>query len=510
MTRDQAEQMMWNPHQQQHQQVQQHQQPHQQHQQQLHFVMMPVDQCIMQNYGLQGDAAGMQQLVPNEAMCQQMWWPTQQPMYQAQEQMPPVYQQDTGLVQQQLPVFQPAAKATQGGWSMAMPPSQAFAMPTQMQVPAEYAQQMVKAPETPEHPVPDASVDEPASRLEVPAADASCGGTAFPTPRSTEVPPEYSDDGEVEKEDQRKRLSASAARRQRRKRAAERAQQGGGADFALPGTIYPEHCDQLREQLQRGSGDVQGIVRRLRGQVLLLSRDAQGCRLVQQVLEMAVQRDAAAVAKELEGHVLEAVMCPHGNYVVQKVVAQLSVASSDFVAREIQGSVVRVAKHRFACRILCRLLEFSGSNALTAELVEELLSEAGLLCCHSFAHHVIQSVLEHGLERHKEKIAQALLEDPKKFAMHKNSSYLIEKALCYCSPNDQNGLIASLGSPTTLVELAYSPYGCYVAKALLSLEDGRVDNAETMNALWEHRNELGKTRHGQKLLQEFGLVETAA
>lgn len=47
----------------------------------------------------------------------------------------------------------------------------------------------------------------------------------------------------------------------------------------------------------------------LRGQVWRLSRDAVGCRVVQDALELG-SREASDVANELQGHVLEAVMCP--------------------------------------------------------------------------------------------------------------------------------------------------------------------------------------------------------
>ena len=40
--------------------------------------------------------------------------------------------------------------------------------------------------------------------------------------------------------------------------------------------------------------------------------------------------------------------------------------------------------------------EFRGAGGPTWYLIEELLGEVGALCFHSYAHHVIQSVLEHG------------------------------------------------------------------------------------------------------------------
>ena len=245
-------------------------------------------------------------------------------------------------------------------------------------------------------------------------------------------------------------MSSSAARRLRRKRALERSRgvhEHGHVrqDEATEGT---ERCscnftiDELRVELRRNRASG---MQRLRGQVWRLSRDAAGCRLVQEALELG-GREAVDLAHELQGHVLEAVTCPHANYVVQKVVSHLSVAASSFVVRELQGNAVRVAKHRFACRIFCRLLEFSGTSA-TSQLVDELLETGENLCTHSFAHHVIQSILEHGEERHKNLIAKMLTSDLWKHATHKNSSYLIEKALCYCSQQDQEVLVGKLGHP---------------------------------------------------------------
>ena len=62
------------------------------------------------------------------------------------------------------------------------------------------------------------------------------------------------------------------------------------------------------------------------------------------------------MAAEREGSLAPEAMCPHGNYVIQKVVSHLSAASSRVVAEELRGHAVRMAKHRFGCRILCRPL----------------------------------------------------------------------------------------------------------------------------------------------------------
>ncbi|CAK9000136.1 Maternal protein pumilio [Durusdinium trenchii] len=333
-------------------------------------------------------------------------------------------------------------------------------------------------------------------------------------PKTAQGPVETSDRTEVPEESDmvEGRLSASAARRLRRKRAAERSRE------ARPetDTVYKEThnegpfgasnsrdltLDELRDELHRNP--VQGI-QCLRGQVWRLSRDAVGCRLVQEALELG-SKGVVDLAHELQGHVLEAVMCPNANYVVQKVVSHLSVAASSFVAWELQGNAVRAAKHRFACRIFCRLLEFCGTGP-TSQLVDEFLDAAEEnLCTHSFAHHVVQSILEHGEERHKRLIAKMLMADLWKHATHKNSSYLIEKALCYCDDEDQNSLIANLGYPQALLDLAMTQYGSFVARALL--QDSRVNADLATRHIRRHQGDLESTKHGHRFLIDIGLEQ---
>ena len=324
--------------------------------------------------------------------------------------------------------------------------------------------------------------------LQAPCAAASVpASSGVPTPR-TALPSDNSDD------EKPRRFTASTARRLRRKRAAERtkiANAEGAPQLSL---------EELRAKLRE---EPAVALQSVKGNVWAWSRNEIGCRLVQEALELGT-REAAELAAELEGHVLEAVTCPYANYVVQKVVLHLSTATSSFVARELCGSAVRVAKHRFACRILCRLVELTKSSAALA-LVDELLADFSDLCTHNFAHHVMESILENGEEHHKKHIAEVLQTDPWKYATHKNSSYLVEKALCYCSQSEQESLIAKLGHPQTILDLAMTQFGCYVARALLR---HRCVNAETaMSLIAEHQRDLESTPHGQRFLVDVGLIQ---
>merc|ERR1719408_813721 len=96
----------------------------------------------------------------------------------------------------------------------------------------------------------------------------------------------------------------------------------------------------------------------------------------------------------------------------------------------------------------------------TFQLMQEILdipSEALDLCRHSFGHHVAQCILEHGDERHRDMVAEVLLSDPFANASNRSASYVIESALCHCSPGVQEALLQQLTSPAVLAGLAESP-----------------------------------------------------
>mmetsp|Transcript_92680 Transcript_92680/g.167500 ORF Transcript_92680/g.167500 Transcript_92680/m.167500 type:complete len:440 (+) Transcript_92680:113-1432(+) len=320
---------------------------------------------------------------------------------------------------------------------------------------------------------------------------------------------------DIDQESQGARLTQSAARRRRRQRAGERFDQPKvpGAltqDFHFPmansgwvrplpngavaplaiGTsdeavqiFAPQRSSELRAQLEAGGSDAASAVSALQANVWALAKDPQGCRLVQLALEKADIRVGKALALELLGHVREAATSPHANFVLQKVVTQLSPSTSSFISEELLGNGARFARHRFGCRIICRLLEFCSAEESTHLLVDEMLqvpTEALELCRHSFGHHVVQCILEHGLARHKELVVEVLRQDLLGNANHRSASYVVEAALSHCSIEDQHSLLAPLVIPAVVAELAQSRYGCYVARTLLQRPE--VDSEALSNA----------------------------
>eukprot|EP00930_Biecheleria_cincta_P017204 TRINITY_DN1374_c0_g1_i3.p1 TRINITY_DN1374_c0_g1~~TRINITY_DN1374_c0_g1_i3.p1 ORF type:complete len:484 (-),score=87.13 TRINITY_DN1374_c0_g1_i3:327-1709(-) len=316
-------------------------------------------------------------------------------------------------------------------------------------------------------------------------------------------------------------LTNSAARRLRRKRVADRftkqlttmeACPSYGQDLLTGGPcsdppapcLDAEMLSDLQLKLSEdGRKGVEDALAAIRGQVWSLAGDPKGCRVVQLALERASQQEASELVIELHGHVQEAATSPHANYVIQKVVSQLTFSAASFVAEELAGSCARLARHRFGCRIFCRLLEFFSTQSSTLQLVEELLGETQELCCHSFAHHVMQAVIENGNQRHCKLVVAALLTNPLAFAQDKNASYLVKFAFRYSCQEDNRVLLAQLSHPDAIAALAISQYGCHVVRALMEVEE--LDTQAVLHIIRQIMPQLRETKRGQRLLVDLGL-----
>jgi pumilio RNA-binding family len=260
------------------------------------------------------------------------------------------------------------------------------------------------------------------------------------------------------------------------------------------------HSD-LMVRLEAGGDESSSAVAAMRGSVRRLTFDAAGCRAVQKALEVADHQDAADLVAELHGWARRAITSPHGNYVIQKIIEAMPTLQSRFIIAELTGAVGEFSRHRYGCRIMCRLVEHSGTDPLTVGLTDEIVQEVGELCRHSYGHHVIEAVLEHGAMEQKHKIAAALHAKLFHNATDRYATYVIESALRHCSSADRNELVSAfLSDQERLLCLAEHPSGFHVVKGLLKYSGQRAAIASLLDAA---RERLQKTEPGNRILESL-------
>lgn len=220
-------------------------------------------------------------------------------------------------------------------------------------------------------------------------------------------------------------------------------------------------------------GDSGSSIASVVGHVWFLSRDARGCREVQEALEAAAKDDERrALADELRGHILEATRCPHANHVVQKLVAVLPPQAVQFMIDEIvEGDrLLAVARHKYGCRIVQRFVEHLPAEQVN-ELVELLLAGFMDLSRNAYGIFVVQNLLRYATEENRARLA-ALIEEH-------------------------------------VQELAASPHGCGVLGAALGMRHGYAADrrrlAETILEEGKNVAFLVETRHGEAVIN--GLLD---
>lgn len=279
----------------------------------------------------------------------------------------------------------------------------------------------------------------------------------------------------------------------------------GGSDIDEEEEDAAQACAELTAQIEEGGVARTAAIEALEGSVQELAFDPSACRVVQKALELADIDVAASLAQELTGKVREAIKSPHANHVVQKMLEILPAHYTTFVVDEVLGSAAEVARHRYGCRVLCRVVErHSGEFACnkSSALISELLQEAAELSRHTFSHYVIEAVLQFGAPEQRHLVSVALRTDLLRNAKQRSATYVVEKALACCEEQDRNDMVSELfGTVASLVALVENQFGCHVAKALVKLPGDHL--AHALSFLDQATPLLQKTKYGRRLLEEF-------
>lgn len=245
-----------------------------------------------------------------------------------------------------------------------------------------------------------------------------------------------------------------------------------------------------------------GAIRELRGSVLARSFQSMGCRVVQSALDLCSIDEAADLAAELRGHVREACENRHANFVVAKVLEVLPAEHTSFVAQELRSFAAVGVRHKFGCRIFCRLIEHASTHPDAAALIVDAVARrAQELARHEFAHFVVAHVLEHGLPQHAAIATESLLRaDLGELARHRYGRFGLEALFRHAALEHQVAAAERLRGRGEVVELARHEFGHTAMVAMLQSPAG----ASLAEELAASASELLESKFGQRVLQEAG------
>merc|ERR1712070_588730 len=206
-----------------------------------------------------------------------------------------------------------------------------------------------------------------------------------------------------------------------------------------------------------------------------------------------------------EPHIPDLVHSPHGNHVVAKMVEIMPPGAVGFVIESIQKNPAEMARHRFGCRILERLVEHCSEKQMSS-VFDTVVSQAEPLCRHPYGNFVVSHLLEHGSSIRRVRILDQLLPTLPQLAMHRTASHVVQKAIDHCDEDCKRRLVERLlhaQSPNSFVDIACSRYGSFVVEDLANINIGRDKMIENLGI---GADSLNASQFGKKVIDCFGLV----
>mmetsp|Transcript_60275 Transcript_60275/g.111785 ORF Transcript_60275/g.111785 Transcript_60275/m.111785 type:complete len:502 (+) Transcript_60275:95-1600(+) len=298
----------------------------------------------------------------------------------------------------------------------------------------------------------------------------------------------------------------SVVQKRRRKPRAPPAQRKADAERHREAELLAQELlqtpNELSARLKAGGAKASAALAQMSGATWRMSLDSVGCRIVQDAVAVAKGSERAELVKDLHGHVREGMGSPHANYVLQKVVEVMPIEIASFVAEELAGITADACRHRYGCRIVCRLIEQFARSECVVKLMDEMMKDMADLARHSFGHHVMQAVLEHGADKYKQAIAKELAKDILANATNRNGTFVIERALFNCESKDASMLLHLLAEDDVLDDLIVNQFGIFIAKTLLQNAPKPM-----VDGIWEKVNsapeDVRGNKHFQKLLEQL-------
>mmetsp|Transcript_87015 Transcript_87015/g.224031 ORF Transcript_87015/g.224031 Transcript_87015/m.224031 type:complete len:332 (+) Transcript_87015:102-1097(+) len=244
------------------------------------------------------------------------------------------------------------------------------------------------------------------------------------------------------------------------------------------------------------------------GNVWRLSRDPNGSRLIQCVLDDASgDDDRLRIASELHGHAWQAMRCSHANHVLQKCIMTMRPLDIQFIIDELNerghAGICKAAQHEYACRVLQRLMEHCAPGQINS-LIEVLLMDCTVLSRHIYGNFTMQHVLEYGSESQRHRLAVQLERHASILGWDHRGRKVLTKALSASCPADRMAIArALLMEPDLLVCMAHARHGHMAAQLMIGILDGEF-HEEAKRQLGEELPSLFGSRYGRKIVGSMG------
>ncbi|KAH9192564.1 hypothetical protein AeNC1_005468 [Aphanomyces euteiches] len=207
----------------------------------------------------------------------------------------------------------------------------------------------------------------------------------------------------------------------------------------------------------------------IQGRVFAMSKDQNGCRLLQEQLEFDDRADLCDVIyAESLPHLVDMMVDPFGNYLFQKLLERVSDAQRLVIVQHVSFHLVAAALNLHGTRSVQKVVEIcaSSSHPLLIELIVDALKEDAVrLCIDSNGNHVIQRALQFMPSEYNQFVFDAVCAECTVVGTHRHGCCVLQRCVDAANASQKKEVIAQVEKHA--MKLMQDPYGNYVVQYVL-------------------------------------------
>lgn len=264
---------------------------------------------------------------------------------------------------------------------------------------------------------------------------------------------------------------------------------GLGGGISAPGLIAPGDAAGLSTALS---------VEDIQGRVFAMSKDQNGCRLLQEQLDYEDRKDLCDVIyRESLDHLAEMMVDPFGNYLFQKLLERVAPTKRLAIIRRVSSNLVAAALNLHGTRSVQKVVEVCATSAEVVEdesdcgddaddgsgsasgesrrgrrtvnlpdiIVDALKDDAVRLCIDSNGNHVIQRALQFMKPEYNQFVFDAVCKECTTVGTHRHGCCVLQRCLDAANKQQKAEVIAQVEKQA--MKLMQDPYGNYVVQYVL-------------------------------------------
>eukprot|EP00884_Botryococcus_braunii_P019974 jgi/Botrbrau1/6660/Bobra.0202s0008.1 len=258
------------------------------------------------------------------------------------------------------------------------------------------------------------------------------------------------------------------------------------------------HVDQ--DSLGDGLGKMYTSLEDVKGQVLQVAKDQNGCRFLQRKFDEGGPATISMVFSEVLDNLIALMMDPFGNYLIQKLLDRCSEEQRLQVLQKASenNALVEVALNTHGTRAVQKLIETLTSTEQINLVVESLSGGVVELIRDLNGNHVIQRCLQRlGAER-SQFVYDAACGHTMEIATHRHGCCVLQRCIDHATHTQKRQLVAEIAK--NALRLSQDPFGNYVVQYVL--EQGNPEATEQIVLqLFGHVPELATQKFSSNVVE---------